>query len=120
MTKNLISELTFNFSLEIIKLYQKLKDQHEYVISKQLLRSSTSIGANVVEALDGSSKRDFMYKMSIAKREARETQYWLRLLKESSMTDIILETYLHDIHRIIKILRSIVKTTAENLNKTNP
>ena len=83
MQKNLISELTFSFSLKIIDLYQHLKDRNEYVISKQLLRSSTSIGANVVEALDGSSKRDFMYKMSIAKRGARETQYWLKLLSRS-------------------------------------
>ncbi len=72
-----------------------------------------------MEALDGSSKRDFMYKMSIAKREAKETQYWLKLLKESSLTQIDLEIYLEDIHRIIKILRSIVKTTSENLENNH-
>jgi four helix bundle protein len=119
MQKNLISDLTFNFSLSIIDLYQKLKAQNEYVISKQLLRSSTSIGANVVEALDASSKRDFMYKMSISKREASETLYWLKLLEKSSLTKIHLEQYLADIQSIIKILRSIIKTTSERLDKRN-
>ena len=114
MRENLISDLTFNFSLKIIKLYQDLIKKNEYVISKQLLRSSTSI---VAEALDAFSKRDFAYKMSIAKKEARETHYWLRLLQESSLLHRDVQVYIEDIQSIIKILTSIVKTTSENLEK---
>ena len=104
MRENLISDLTFNFSLKIIKLYQDLIKKNEYVISKQLLRSSTSIGANVAEALDAFSKRDFAYKMSIAKKEARQTHYWLRLLQESSLLHRDVQVYIEDIQSIIKIL----------------
>ena len=119
MRDNLISELTFNFSLRIIKLYQYLTKENEYVISKQLLRSSTSIGANVAEALDAFSKRDFVFKMSIAKKEARETHYWLKLLQESSLLHKDVQPYIDDIQSIIRVLTSIVKTTSENLEK-NP
>lgn len=119
MRNNLISDLSFSFSLKIIKLYQNLLKKQEYVISKQLLRSSTSIGANIAEALDAFSKKDFAYKMSIAKKEARETQYWLMLLKESSLTNKNLQEYLEDIQRIIRILTSIVKTTTEKLDKNS-
>jgi four helix bundle protein len=119
MRDNLISELTFNFSLKIIKLYQDLAKKNEYVISKQLLRSSTSIGANVAEAIEAFSKRDFVFKMSIAKKEARETHYWLRLLQESSLIHKDIQSYGEDIQRIIRVSTSIVKTTSENLEK-NP
>lgn len=119
MRKNLIAELTFNFSLSSIKLYQALIKEKEYIISKQLLRSSTSIGANVIEALDASSKKEFVYKMSIAKREAKETHYWLRLLKESSLTQKELRLYHEDIQRINRILTSIVKTTQQKLEDNN-
>jgi four helix bundle protein len=119
MRKNLISELTFTFSLKIIKLYQDLTKTHEYIISKQLLRSSTSIGANVEEAIAAFSKKDFVYKMSIASKEARETHYWLRLLKESSLTHRDLKSYIDNNQRIIKVLTSIVKTTTDRL-ENNP
>jgi len=79
-----------------------------------LLRSATGIGANVEEALAGQSKKDFIHKMSIASKEARETKYWLRLLKQSSITKIEIDTFLNDIDEIIKILTSIIKTSAEN------
>ena len=119
MKANLISDLTFNFSLNIIRLYQDLSKKNEYVISKQLLRSSTSIGANVAEANDAFSKRDFAFKMSIAKKEARETHYWLRLLQESSLFHKDMEPYIEDIQIIIRVLTSIVKTTSENLEKNS-
>ncbi len=73
-TQNTIREMTFDFSLQIIKLYKLLVDQKEYVLSKQLLRCGTSIGANVEEANAGQSKKDFIAKMSIASKEARETK----------------------------------------------
>ena len=83
------------------------------------MRSATSIGANVAEALDAFSKRDFAYKMSIAKKEARETYYWLRLLQESSLIHKNIQHYIDDIQSILRVLTSIVKTTSENLER-NP
>ncbi len=76
---NTIQEMSFNFSVLVIGLYKKLIDNKEYVLSKQLVRSATSIEANIEEAIAGQSKRDFISKMSIASKEARETRYWLRL-----------------------------------------
>lgn len=119
MRENLITKMTFDFSLKIINLYKDLTKNHEYVISKQLLRSSTSIGANVAEAIAAFSKKEFAYKMSIATREAHETYYWLRLLKESKLVNYDLADHDKDIKSIIKILTSIVKTTTENLKKNN-
>ncbi len=117
MKENLIQERTFEFSLTIIKLYQQLQENKEFVISKQVLRSGTSIGANVEEATAAQSKKDFLSKMSIASKEARETKYWLRLLKESDLVKIPLESYLTEIDEIINILTKIVKTTAKNLTE---
>ena len=107
---NIIKDRTFEFSLKIIKVYKYLTEKKEFVLSKQLLRSGTSIGANVVEALDGISKKDFRNKMSIALKEARETKYWLDLLiaseylpwKKTEQVLLLLE-------EITKILVSIVK-----------
>lgn len=112
--ENVIQSKSFDFALDIIKLYMQLVKQKEFVISKQLLRSGTSIGANEEEALAGFSKKDFLYKMSISSKEARETRYWLRLLKHSELTDFNLDSYLHEIEQIINILTSIVKTTQKN------
>ena len=78
MKENLIQDKTFDFALIIIEIYKKMIRKNEYVLSKQLLRSGTSIGANVEEALAGISKKDFIAKMSISSIEARETRYWLR------------------------------------------
>lgn len=78
--KSIIGTKTLEFALKIIELYSQLVEEKEFVISKQLLRSGISIGANVEEANAGFSKKDFIYKMSIASKEARETRYWLLLL----------------------------------------
>jgi len=114
MHENRIAELTFSFSLKIIELYQELAKKQEYIISKQLLKSSTSVGANVMEAIAAYSRRDFAYKMTVANKEARETHYWLRLLNESSLIRKDLNIYLEEIQRIIRILTAIVKTTKES------
>jgi four helix bundle protein len=82
MKQNIIVEKSFNFSSSVIALYKKLIEVHEYVLSKQV--RATSVGASVEEALAGQSKRDFIVKMSIASREARETKYWIRLLEKSA------------------------------------
>jgi len=91
-------------------LYKHLANNKEYVISKQILRSGTSIGANVEESTAAQTKKDFITKISIASKEARETRYWLRLLKKSQLVSGNYDKYLNDIDEIIKISTSIVKT----------
>lgn len=108
---NVIQTKTFQFSLKMISLYKILTENKEYILSKQLLRSGTSIGANVEEAIAAQSKKDFAAKMAISSKEARETKYWLRLLNESKYIDIDYSEYLSDIDEIINILTAIVKTS---------
>ncbi|WP_018674513.1 four helix bundle protein [Riemerella columbina] len=112
-----ISERTFQFALSIIELYKVCKLQNEFILSKQLLRSGTSIGANVQEANAGFSKKDFLFKMSLANKEARETKYWLLLLSKSNLVKFDNECYINEINNIINILTAIVKTTKENLDR---
>ena len=121
MATSLIKDKSYCFALKIIGLYKVLLKQNEFILSKQLLKSGTSIGANVEEALAGQSRADFLSKMSIASKEARETNYWLRLLKDSgiiSKTEI--EPLLAESESIAKILTSIVKTTSQNKNNSKP
>lgn len=113
---NKILNLTFDFSIQIIGLYKLLVQQNEYVISKQLLRSATSIGANVEEANAAQTKKDFIMKMSIASKEARESRYWLRLLEKSQMVKGEYSVYLTAVEHIVNILTKIVKTSQESLN----
>jgi hypothetical protein len=155
MADSIVQKKSFEFALEIIKLYQKLQEKREYVISKQLLRSGASIsgsnflvaeaslclcgrahlhlrrkcrcrdahptvnldllsiGANVEEALAGQSRKDFLSKMSIASKEARETHYWLRLLQASDLVDVDVSQELKHSDELIRILTSIVKTTGQ-------
>lgn len=114
-TENKILEMTFDFSLQIISLYKKLIEQKEFVISKQLLRSATSIGANVEEATAAQSRKDFISKMSTASKEARESKYWLRLLEKSKLVDIDYSNYLITVEHLINILTKIVKTSQESV-----
>lgn len=116
-SKSVVADKSFAFAVRIVKLYKYLCDEKkEYVLSKQLLRSGTSIGANIQEGLNGQSKRDFLMKMNISLKEASETQYWLRLL---TATDILTEqeskSILEDCTELIKMLTSIVKTTSANV-----
>lgn len=117
MKESLIQKKSFEFSLKVISLFRELKKEKEFIISNQLLRSGTSIGANVVEASAAQSKRDFIAKMAISSKEARETKYWLRLLKESQLTQIDVKSLLLDIEELIRILTSIVKTSQRNLTQ---
>lgn len=118
MKDNLILQKSYDFSLLIIELYKFLcESKREYVLSKQLLRAGTSIGANVSEAQAGMSRKDFVAKMSIASKEARETRYWLDLLVDSgyiSKTDNKIKNLFEEIESIINILTKIVKTGASN------
>ena len=113
MAKSIIHDKSFQFALEVIELYKKLQAEREYVLSKQLLRSGTSIGANVEEALAGQSRRDFLSKMAVASKEARETRYWLVLLQKSNLAKTELNQAIKNNEELIRILTSIVKTTGE-------
>ena len=115
MKKKVILEKSFNFSLDMISLYKNLSLNKEYVLSKQVLRSGTSIGANVEEATAAQSRKDFISKMSIASKEARETRYWLKLLDRSQMVQSNYKPYLSDIEEIIRILTAIVKTSQQKI-----
>ena len=109
---NIIVLKSKDFALRIIRLYVFLTEsKREYVLSKQILRCGTSIGANVKEAMRGQSKPDFYSKLNIALKEASETEYWLELLHESNMIDdAAFESIYFDCQEIIKILVSITKT----------
>jgi four helix bundle protein len=111
---NIIKDKSFDFSLSIIEIYKSMIEQKEFVLSKQLLRSGTSIGANVNEALAGFSKKDFIFKMSVASKESRETHYWLDLIERSQIVNVDLKNILIDCDELIKILTSIVKTAQKN------
>jgi four helix bundle protein len=117
--KNIIQEKTFNFSLQAIELYRVLASNNEYVLSKQFLRAATSIGANVEESVAAQSKKDFISKMAIASKEARETKYWLRLLNQSQIVQEDYTYYLNEIDEIIRILTSIVKSAQAKM-KSEP
>ena len=112
---NVILDKSKAFAVRIIKLYKYLCDEKkEFTLSKQLLRSGTSIGANVKEAIRGQSKPDFIAKMSIALKEASETEYWLELLYETEYLDKIqFDSIYADYQDLIKILMSIVKSSNE-------
>ena len=109
--ENIIRERSFDFAVQIVGLYQQLVANKEYVLSKQSLRSGTSIGANVEEATAAISKKDFIAKMSIASKEARETRYWLLLLQRGEIVKLDYSAYLNEINQIINILTAIVKTS---------
>ncbi|MBF9143336.1 four helix bundle protein [Hymenobacter properus] len=113
--ENPIAERSFAFALQIVELYKLLSAEREYVLSKQLLRSGTSIGANVAEATAAISKRDFAAKMSIASKEARETKYWLMLLSQGRMTQVDMSAALNEVSQLINILTAIVKTAQANM-----
>ncbi len=119
--KSIIGEKSFAFAVRAVKLYRYLcEDRKEYVLSKQLLRSGTSIGANVHEALQGQSKRDYLSKMSIALKEANETLYWIRLLRATELLDKKQNNSIYaDCNELISILVAIVKTTKRNLGEAN-
>jgi four helix bundle protein len=112
-TENKILNLSFDFSIKLIELYKTLNENREYVLSRQLLRSGTSIGANIEEAIAAQSRKDFISKMAIATKEARETRYWLRLLERSKIVEYDYTNFLFDIEQIINILTKIVKTTQQ-------
>ena len=112
-SNNAVLDKSYKFSLRIIKLYKYLcEEKKEFVLSKQILRSGTSIGANIEEAIGGFSSKDFLYKMTISYKEARETHYWLRLLHDSNYIEgSAFNSILEDCEEILKLLTTIIKST---------
>jgi len=103
MRKSIITKKTLPFSVKVVKASNYLKDnKHEYDMSRQLLRSATSIGVNVVEALNGVSKKDFINKISISLKEANETYYWITLLSQTDYKNELIDNLIHPCKEIIK------------------
>ena len=113
---NIIKEKSFDFSVRIVNLFKYLTaEKKEYIMSNQVLRSGTSIGANICEATQASSTADFVAKMSISLKEACETDYWLRLLHRTDyLEDIMFNSIITDCQELIKMLTAIVKSKKEN------
>ncbi len=114
MNPSPIKEKSLLFAIHIVKLYKELSSNKEFVISKQILRSGTSIGANVQEASAAISRKDFKNKMAIASKEARETQFWLNVLDHGQIIQFNYKELHNEIEELIKMLTKIIKTTQEN------
>jgi four helix bundle protein len=120
MKNNVIQEKSYQFALKIIKVYKNLTEVNkEYALSKQLLRCGTSIGANIEESIRGQSDKDFFSKITIAYKEARETHYWIRLLRDSGYIDSDLSIDLfNDCDEPLKIIGSIQKTMSSKIRNS--
>jgi len=116
MRENILKDKSYNFAIRCVKLYKYLAgEQKEFVLSKQILRSGTSIGANIEEANSGQSKKDFIAKLSISLKEARETHYWLRLLHDCDyLGKNMFDSLVVDCNEVIALLTKIIKTAREN------
>ncbi len=120
MKENLLSQKAYNFALRSVKLFKFLCDEHkEFVLSKQVLRSGTSsIGANIEESVHAQSKTDFVHKLSIAQKEACETNYWIRLLRDSGyLNESLAGSLLTDCEEIQRLLTASIKTAKSNLKR---
>ena len=114
--ENIIVTKSYVFAVRCVNLYKYLcENKHDYVIGKQLMRSGTSVGANVKEAIRGVSKADFTAKLSIALKEASESEFWLELLRDTEyITQKQADSMIDDCHELLKLLISIIKSTNEN------
>lgn len=119
MKENVIKSKSFGFAVRIVKLYKMLCEQkREFVLSKQLLRSGTAVGALYREAEQAESKVDFIHKMAIAQKEYNESLYWLELLKETEyLNKTEFESIYADATELIKLITSIIKSTKRNINR---
>ena len=115
MKENIIQTKSFLFAIQIVNLYKFLcEEQREFVISKQILRSGTSIGANIEESIGGHTKKDFIHKMNISYKEARETRYWIKLLEATDyLSKEKASGLLLEIEEICKILAKIILTSSK-------
>ena len=112
-SENIVQGKSYAFALRVIKLYQFLSQKNEFILGRQTLKSGTSIGANVEEAIQAESKADFIHKLSIALKEANETRYWLNLLRDSEIlnNDENTKSLINDCIELIKLLTAIINTT---------
>lgn len=112
MKANILKDKSFAFAIRIIKFYQFLRKEHvEYILSRQILRSGTSVGASIRESINAASKRDFIHKLTIALKEADETAYWLELLFHTELIEEkIFHSLISDCNEIIKLLTASLKT----------
>jgi four helix bundle protein len=117
MKENILSEKSYKFALRTIKFCKFMNAEHkEFVLSKQVLRSGTSIGANIEESIHAQSKPDFIHKLSIAQKEASETNYWLRLLRDSDyINEKLAGSMINDCEEVQKLLTPSIKTAKSNL-----
>lgn len=119
MKENIVKEKSYKFAVRIVNLYKYLKEQKEFVLSKQILRCGTSIGSNIEEAIGSYSPKDFLNKITISYKEARETNYWLNLLKDTFyINDQMYISLTKDCEEIIKLITSIQKTTKKKINQS--
>lgn len=121
LRQNIIKEKSFSFAIRIIKMYNFLKeDKKEFILSKQLMRSGTSIGAMVREAINVETSKDFIHKLSIAQKECDESCYWLELLKEvNHLTEKEFISIYNDAIELLKIIRSIIIKSKQKLAANN-
>ena len=111
MKTSIVGDKSYQFALKIIALSRRLREQREFEIARQILRSGTSIGANIEEALAAVSRAEFTAKIAIASKEARETRYWLRLIRDSeTITNSVVSPLMKDVDELIRMLTAIVKT----------
>lgn len=115
---NVVQIKSYAFAVRVVKACQYLNNEKkEIILSKQLLRSGTSIGANIEEAIGGQSEKDFLTKLTIAYKEARKTHYWIRLLKDTTyLNQDEANSLIDDVEELLKIIGSIQKTMRENRN----
>lgn len=120
MKNNPLQIKSYAFAVRIVKLFQHITEtKREFILSKQVLRSGTSIGANVEEALGGQSEKDFFHKLTIAYKEARETKYWLNLLRDTGyLRENETKSLLDDLEELLKIIGTIKTTIKRKQNKT--
>jgi four helix bundle protein len=119
MRESILRDKAFAFAIRSIKLYQYLVGEHkEFVLSKQVMKSGTSIGANIEESAHAQSRIDFVHKLSIAQKEASETNYWIRLLRDTGYVNAKLaDSLLSDCEELQKLLTSSIKTAKRNINE---
>ncbi len=119
--ENVLQTKSYAFAVRIVKLYKYLcEEKREYVLSKQLLRSGTSVGANIEECIGGQSEKDFFAKLNIAYKEMRETRFWIRLLKDTEyLTEAQASSILTDCEELLKIAGTIIKTMKTKLGINN-
>lgn len=120
MKENIIQNKSFDFAVQIVETYKYLAyEKKEFVLSKQLLRSGTSIGANICEAIGGQSSKDFIHKLQISRKETNETLYWLKLLETTQyLQQKVAQKLVQKCEELLKILTSIIKTLESKIRNS--